>query len=294
MSRWARMLTVVLLGTAVLSVGCEKEGPEADDRPALRTRIAELEQAVRVTEGELQKWKLKAETAERNNPEAALKALIEKHAWLEKLRRPGYSWDKMTVARYEGDPEEKAIEDPLFVRSAGDLFFIRSLYTDGYPNGYQSDVGSFYIKLYEGDRFYAVTVVGRGVMEAGGHEAYFRIAPDAHMIGNALLPKPSYIRHDGLMAKMANSGAVKRGAEYVMISAFRVQSRVYFLGSDASTRLAGEPVSVGERVERFTFYYYGKELWMDVYADHVRLSGEGEEEWYHVPEAGVQLTSEPG
>jgi hypothetical protein len=161
-----------------------------------------------------------------------------------------------------------------------------------YPSGYQSDIDSYTYEFYEGEQKYTIKVVDRGVIEAGRNELYFEVDEDIHQLGAAFMPRRPFIKHDGLIAKMAASGAVKRGEEYVQLSAFRVQSRIVSLIN--GTLLKNKPEEIGEITEKYTFYYYGLELVMNVYKDHVFISGDGSEEWYSYKDADVTFNVEAG
>lgn len=101
------------------------------------------------------------------------------------------------------------------------------------------------------------------------------------------------MKHDGLVAKMEASGAIKRGDMYVALAKNRVLLRVWSLMSEEAKLLEGKPFQPGDRVERYTFYYHGDELYMDVYPEHVHLHGQGEELWYYYEGADVEFLVEP-
>jgi hypothetical protein len=172
------------------------------------------------------------------------------------------------------------------------LLHIRSAGTVSYPSGYQSDIDTYTYDLYEGDQIYTIKVVDRGVIEAGHDQLYFEVDEDISQLGAAFMPKKPYIQHDGLIAKMAASGAVKRGEQYVELDAFRVQSRVSPLTE--GKLLKSKPEGIGTMTEKYTFYYYGVELIMEVYRDHVYVSGDGSEQWYGFEDAYINLNGEPG
>ncbi|MGO4373387.1 hypothetical protein AB4Z21_22010, partial [Paenibacillus sp. MCAF20] len=198
----------------------------------------------------------------------------------------------VVVSRIVGDAEAVTVTDPLFLASVGSLLHLRSLSDSDFPSGYQSDIGSYVYELYEQGQVYTVQVVNRGVIQAAANELLFEVDSNVHQLGAAFMPKPDFLKHDGLVAKMASSGAVKRGDSYVQFAPFRVQSRVAPLAE--GELLKDEPAQVGDKLDQFTFYYYGELLLMEVYADYAHLSGDGSEEWISLQDAGTKLLVEAG
>lgn len=227
----------------------------------------------------------------RSLPKSDLDKAFDDFPWLKKFV-PETRWDKVVVYRYENDPATKIVEDPLFLESINWLLRLRSVGAVHYPSGYPTDIDAYTYEFYEGEQKYTINVVDRGVIEAGRAQQYFEVDNDIHQLGAAFMPKRWFVQHDGLISKMAASGAVRRGDQYIQLSSFRVQSRIAPLVD--GTRLQEKPAQVGDRVERYTFYYYGTELIMDVYKDHVCLSGEGTEEWYAYEKAEYAFNVEAG
>jgi hypothetical protein len=222
---------------------------------------------------------------------SVLDQTIQQYEWLQKLQADT-KWDKVVVSTFVGDAEAVTITDPLFLASVGSLLHLRSLSDSDFPSGYQSDIGSYVYELYEQGQEYTVQVVNRGVIQAAAKELLFEVDRNVHQLGVAFMPKPDFLKHDGLVAKMASSGAVKRGDSYVQFAPFRVQSRVAPLAE--GVWLKDPPVQAGDRLDHFTFYYYGEQLLMEVYADYAHLSGDGSEEWISLQDAGTKLLVEAG
>ncbi|WP_337101244.1 hypothetical protein [Paenibacillus sp. YIM B09110] len=216
---------------------------------------------------------------------------IQQYEWLQKLQAD-VQWDKVVVRRFDGDAEAVTITDPLFLANVGSLLHLRALSYSDFPSGYQSDIGSYVYELYEQGQVYTVQVVKRGIIQAAANELLFEVDSNVHQLGAAFMPKPDFLKHDGLVAKMASSGAVKRGESYVQFASFRVQSRVAPLAE--GELLKDEPVQTGDILDHFTFYYYGEQLSMEVYADYAHLSCDGSEEWISLQDAGTKLLVEAG
>jgi hypothetical protein len=279
------LLTGLLL---LVLTGCDKEDQYLEQIDLQQSTINELQMTL--TENKQQIEQLTKDLEEKSLPRSNLDDVTQEYPWLNKLN-PNTKWDKVVIHRYDNDPA-MTIVDPLFLESINVLLNLRSVGTVNYPSGYQSDIDTYTYELYEGEQIYTIKVVDRGVIEAGRNELYFEVDEDISQLGAAFMPKRSFIKHDGLIAKMAASGAVKRGEEYVQLSAFRVQSRISPLIEGKF--LKNKPVDIGKITEKYTFYYYGIELVMDVYKDHVYLSGDGSEEWYLFKDADVLLNGEPG
>ncbi len=222
-------------------------------------------------------------------PTTKLDLVLLEIPWLQKLGS-NTKWDHITISRYEGDPAAKKVEDPLFLKNVNWLLHLRSVGTVSFSNGYHSDIDNYTYDLYQDGNKYSIKVIDRGVIEI--ENQYFEVDEEVHLLGAAFMPKPPYIKHDGLIAKMAASGAVNRDDQYVHVSGFRTQLRVSPL-TDAK-QLNNEPGNVGGLIERNIFYYYGQKLVMEVFKDHAKLSGDGELEWYYIKNAGTMLTVDPG
>jgi hypothetical protein len=273
----------------LILTGCDKGGQSDKPIELLQTTIHDLQTTLTEKEQEIEK--LKVEVTEKEPVQTELEKTLHEYPWLRKLN-PNTKWDKVVIYRYEGDPAMATVEDPLFLESIGWLLHPKSVGVHSYPSGYQTDIAPYIYEFYEGKQKYTIHVVDRGVIEAGRNELYLEVEKDIHQLGNAFMPKRPFIKHDGLIAKMAASGAVKRGEQYVSLSSFRVQSRIASLMD--GTPLKNKPDPLGEKVERFTFYYYGLELVMDIYKDHVFLTGDGAEQWYYYKDAEDALTVEAG
>lgn len=283
------MLLIIVFALAL--TGCDTEDKlmsQLEEQNVLitqlRSTIAEKDQTINQMQRERDWTKLDLAQSE-------LELAIQEFPWLEKFRS-NTKWDKVVIYRFENDSYSKTIEDPLFLESIGRLLYLKSVSTENYPSGYQTDIDSYTYEFYEGEQQYKIHVVDRGVIEAGRREFYFDVDLDVHQLGVAFMPIRPFIQHDGLIAKMVASGAVKRENQYVQFSSFRVQSRAASLMS--AELLKGQPEDIGEKVESYTFYYYGTEIVMDIYQDHVFLSGDGSEEWYYYKDAGIAFTLEAG
>lgn len=287
------ILSLIVTTTILLLSGCNKDEAyqkEIDIKQetidSLNLLIAEKNQ--KIDELTVQ---LTEQLEGKEHSQTELEKAIQEYPWLLKLN-PNTKWDKIIIYRYEGDPSTRTVVDPLFLEGINWLFDFRSVGAVSYPSGYQSDIDAYTYEFYEGEQKYAIKVIDRGVIEAGRDRLYFEVDEDIHLLGAAFMPKQSFISHDGLIAKMAASGAVRRGEGYVQLSGFRVQSRIAPLVEGII--LSGKPENIGELIEKFTFYYYGLELVMSVYKDHVFLSGDGSEEWYSFKDADIAFTLEPG
>ncbi|WP_141706275.1 hypothetical protein [Desulfuribacillus alkaliarsenatis] len=221
-------------------------------------------------------------------PSTSMLDIIEQQQWLGELNNA--DWDTIRISRFDGDHEQVTIDDPILIKAA-DLFYLEVFDSASYPSGYQTDIVGYTYEFAKGNEIYKVRVVDRGVLKAGEPARYFRVDVNAHLIGNAFMPKPHYIQHNGLIAKMAASGAMKRGNQYAMYNAFRIQSAAYI---PKEKLLTNKPSDLGEKIESLTFYYYGQELHMDAYQDYVHLHGAGEEEWYSLPYEVLSFTLNAG
>jgi hypothetical protein len=282
----------ILIGIAILVLtACDKKTDSYEQQiENQQIVIDELKKAL--TENKQQIEQLNKYAKEKISPPTKLEEAIQEFPWLNKFApMSNTQWDKVVIHRYDNEPTV-TIVDPLFLESIMGLLHLRSAGTVSFPSGYQSDIDTYTYDLYEDDQIYSIKVVDRGVIEAGRNELYFEVDEDISQLGAAFMPKRPYIQHDGLIAKMAASGAVKRGEQYVQLDAFRIQSRVSSL-TDGKL-LKSKPEGTGAITEKYTFYYYGVELVMEVYMDHVYVSGDGSEQWYDFKDAHIVLNGEPG
>jgi hypothetical protein len=282
------ILSPLFIGLFILLTGCDKEEQYLQQIDQQQSTINELQMTL--AENKQQIEQLTKDLDGKSLPRTKLDEIRQEYPWLNKLN-PNTKWDKVVIRRDDNDPT-KTIVDPLFLQSINGLLNLRSAETVDYPSGYQSDIDTYTYELYEGDQVYTIKVVDRGVIEAGRSELYFEVDEDVSQLGAAFMPKRPFIKHDGLIAKMAASGAVKRGDQYVQLSAFRVQLRISPLIE--GKLMKNKPEDIGKITEKYTFYYYGIELVMEVYKDHVYLSGDSSEEWYFLKDADVFLNGEAG
>jgi hypothetical protein len=282
----------ILLGVAILVLtACDKEtDPYQQLIDNQQIIINDLKKTL--IEHKQQIEQLTRNLEEKTVPTTKLEEAIQEFPWLNKLAPINNTrWDKVVIHRYDNEPTV-TIVDPIFLESIMGHLSLRSVGTVSYPSGYQSDIDTYTYDLYEGEQMYTIKIVDRGVIEAGRAELYFEVDEDISQLGAAFMPNQPYIQHDGLIAKMAASGAVKRGEQYVQLDAFRVQSRVAPLTE--GKLLNSIPKGIGAITEKYTFYYYGIELIMEVYKDHVFVSGDGSEQWYYLKDAHIILNGEPG
>ena len=280
---------IIILISALTLIGCSRSDERDNHLELLQAQIDEMQAIIAEKDAAIKR--LTEELAERESEDSSLDEAIREVPWLDKLN-VYTEWDKVVIRRHENDPAAAIVDDPLFLESIKWLLHIKRAAIAEYPNGIQTDIEPYLYELYEGDRQYVIRVVERGVIEAGRDRWYWEVDPGIHLPGVAFMPRPPHVRHDGLIAKMAASGAVRRGDQYVMFSSFRAQSRIAPLTE--GRRLEEQPEDPGEITERFTFYYYGEELVMDVYDNHVKLSDATSDEWYEYEGAGVQFTVEAG
>lgn len=278
-TRHYRMSGFVLLCSIVVFVSCSNVKQYEEELVEKDFMIGALQQ------------QLDMRAASISAGRSLLDQTLQQNEWLQKLNADT-KWDKVVVRRFVGDAEAKTIADPLFLANIGALLHLKSVGEVDFPSGYQSDIGTYVYELHEQGEVYSVQVVHRGVIQAAANELYFEVDDSVHQLGVAFMPKPDYLKHDGLVSKMASSGAVKRGESYVQFAPFRVQSRVAPLTE--GELLIHAPDQAGERLETLSFYYYGQQLLMEVYADYVHLSGDGSEEWIGLQDAGTILLGEAG
>jgi len=298
---------LVYLGLLLISFGCEKSNVQYQQQVDSKQKVIEELKLV-LTESNQKVDELLLELAESNqkidklqsglntnhdSPLLELEKVKEEFPWLKKLDPNSHTkWDKVVISFDYPESPKKTIEDPIFLNSLSGLLYLRSVNAVDYPSGYQSDIDTYVYELYENGEKYSIKVVDRGVIEAGRDQLYFEVDLNIHQLGAAFMPKPWFIKHDGLIAKIAASGALKRGDQFVQLSPFRMQLRIGPLIE--ATLLKDKPAQIGDRIERYIFYYYGTELVMEIYKEHVHLTGDGAEEWYYHQDAYFAFTIEPG
>jgi hypothetical protein len=208
--------------------------------------------------------------------------MMTEHPWLGKFR-DGTMWDRIVIE------DSVVIEDPLIIRGINQLICLQTTDTGRYPNGYRMH---HTFDFYEGDMKHTLVLIDQHAIEVDQHQLFLWPDCNLYRVIEAFLPAEPFVRHDGLIAKMAASGAVRRGDLYVLFSKTWVHRRVRsFVDREW---LEQKPEQPGDRLERFTFYYHGEELYMDIYPQYVHLSGQGEELWYYDEEAGQIAAGEPG
>lgn len=271
-------------------MGCEKNDQLDDQLEIQQLNMNDLKRII--VEKDKRIEELTEAVIEQETIQLQTEKVRQEYPWLNKLNK-NTKWDKIVIYRYENDPAMITVEDPLFLESINELLFNMRLETErSYPSGYQTDIDTYTYEFIEGDQKYAINIVDRGIIEAGHSQLYFKVDKDIHQLGSAFMPKRTFIQHDGLIAKMAASGAVKRGEQYVQLSSFRVQSRIAPLIE--AERLENQPKQIGEKIECYVFYYFGEELVMDVYKDYLKLASTESEEWYYYKDAEYVFTLETG
>lgn len=297
--RW--IISIILL--ALMLTGCHPAGAHLrDEVNQQESKIAEMQQELAGKREELgnmidqinELTKIKAEIMVGRNFDIESQFytdLLNEHPWLEKFKERTI-WDSMVISRYEGDPEAQVIDDPLIIESVDNPYYcIQHVTTESYPNGYPMN---YVFDFYEGEEKYSLVLVDQYAILAGQYQLMLWPDCDIYRVVEAFMPALPFVKHDGLIAKMAASGAVRRGDVYVQFAGYRVRSKVWPLVSEEVQLLEEEPEQTGERIERFTFYYHGDELYMDVYPQHVHLLGQGEESWYFHERADEVFLFEPG
>jgi hypothetical protein len=261
--KWLMWMLVVALSTIV--VGCKNE------QPAVEQPLAPVPSP--------------------QEPDPFQKQLA-KHPWLAELAQT--TWDKIIISHpYSAEQERVTVEDPLILEGMRQLFYVKGLSDMAFSNGYQSDIPPYTYEIVAGGQSHKINVVYREIIEAEATGQLFETARDIHLIGNAFMSKPWYVKPADLLTKMAHSGAVRRGDQYIMFDSFRVQHKLFPLHNEAKL-LTTKPEDPGRSLETFLFYYYGEELYMNVYSEYVQLKDSDDEQWYALPEAGTTMVSEPG
>lgn len=292
--RKTKLYVWILLSAAVFIVsGCEKEDPKGQiSEYEVNKHTQELKGLLEKKNQEIIQLSEQVEKIKNELPSEQLKKAIVDCPWLQRLQDHHTKWDKIVISRYDGDEEQITIEDPLFLEHIPRLLHLKRLSDIEFSNGYQSDIESYIYDLYQGDNKYRITVVDRGIIKAGCEGLYFEVSKDAHLLGQSFMPAPIYLKHHGLIAKISESGAVQRGEKYIQISGYRVKAFARTLALNGE-KFQSAP-KVGDKIETFTFYYFGDKIFMDVYLDHVLLKSDTEETWYFYENAGYLLTAEAG
>lgn len=300
-----RRLSIIFLIvlTAVL-IGCEEVVTDTNgsgiEESELLGKIEQLQKVIedQTTQIEHLQWQYEELISNGFNEDGSwtgssngISKVLAEQPWLRNLNHG--NWDFIRIYRYEGDPLVTRIEDPLLIRALN-LFYIHALEGISYPNGYQTDIEGYFYEFNKGSESYTVQIVDRGVMKVEGVDRYLLVSLDAHLLGKAVMPKPLYVQHAGLLAKMADSGAVVVGNQYAMFNSFRAKSIVSSILYNEQAKITRKPSNAGEKIETLTFYYYGKKLSMDVYQEYTHLHGDGAEEWYQVSHEGVLGTLSAG
>jgi hypothetical protein len=275
------LLIAIVLALSFIAVGCEKE-PSA------------VEQKVIPTPGSISSQNsgpMSSRDLEDTNPDP-FREQQKKHPWLAELAQT--TWDKIVISHpYSAEHERVTVEDPIILEGMRQLYHIKGLSDIAFSSGYQSDIPSYTYEIFAGGTSHKINVVYREIIEAEEAGEYFETARDIHLIGNAFMPKPWYVNPADLLTKMANSGAVRRADQYIQFDAFRVQLKLSPLYHDAKP-LTAKPEDPGRSIETYIFYYYGEELYLNVYPNYVLLKDFDYEEWYALLDAGTIMVLEPG
>lgn len=193
-------------------------------------------------------------------------------------------WDKIFVYKSDLPTEKIEINDKVFMKNI--YFQNLMLQQTDLTNGPQSDVENYTYEFIKGDKTYKVNVVGRDIIEYEGK--YFRTDKYIYNLGKALLSQPKYIKTDSVLNKIYESGALHGEKEfnYLCLSSFRIHGFANALqdGLDNKTVafVSTTPINIGEVKEKFTFYYYGQKIYMDVYHNYLSIKDGNKTYWYKI------------
>lgn len=193
-------------------------------------------------------------------------------------------WDKILVYKSIFPNEKIEIKEKIFMRNF--YFQNRMLQQSEPPNGPQSDVEYYTYEFIKGDKTYKVNVVGRDTIEYDGK--YFITNTCIYNLGKSLLPQPKFIKTDSVLNKIYESGALHGEKEfnYLVLSSFRIHRFADYLqdGINKGDVVASSTPSVntGEVKEKFTFYYYGQKIYMDVYHNYLCIKDGNKTYWFKI------------
>jgi len=258
-------------------VELQREIALVDDQMANREKeLADLQKSI--VELEHPNWTAAMDAGRQTGVEL----VINEQPWLRKFM-DGTVWDKIVIA------DSVVISDSLFIEGINNLVCLQTTDTGRYPNGYRM---YYTFEFYEGDETYTFDLIDQHAIQVDRHQLYLWPQCNLYRVIEAFMPAEPFVKHDGLIAKMAASGAIKRGEQYVLFAPKWVQLRIWPLLD--GELLDEKPEHTGDRIERFTFYYHGDELYMDIYPQYVHLLGPGEELWLFLDDAEYILAGEPG
>ncbi|MBC8061642.1 MAG: hypothetical protein H7Y18_13380 [Clostridiaceae bacterium] len=191
-------------------------------------------------------------------------------------------WDKILVYKSGFSNDKIEIKEKVFMKNI--YFENLMLQQSEPPNGPQSDVEYYTYEFIKGDKTYKVNVVGRDTIEyAGGN---FLTNKYIYNLGKSLLPRPKFIITDSVINKIYESGALhgEREFNYLVLNSFRIHGFANALQDGISkgdiVDISKSPVNFGDMKEKFTFYYYGEKIHMEVYQNYLCIKDGNKTYWY--------------
>lgn len=271
------LLSILLIVVLVAAMGCNNTSIKTSSG-----REAELQQLK--SENDKLKEQLNSslqtiqELKDNNN---IIKNVIdeENYRWAKEEE-----WDKIFVYRSDFPNEKIEIKEKVFMKN---IYFENLMIRQSEPpNPPMSDVGYYTYEFIKDNKTYKVDVVGRDTIVYSGE--YFLTNKYIYNLGKALLPPPKFIKTDSILNKIYESGALhgEKEFDYLTLDSFRIHGFANVLqdGIDKGnvSVISATPTKVGEVKEKFTFYYYGKKIYMDVYHNYLCIKDGNHTYWYKI------------
>ncbi|OZM57391.1 hypothetical protein CIB95_07990 [Lottiidibacillus patelloidae] len=152
-----------------------------------------------------------------------------------------------------------------------------------YPGGSGTSITSFTFHIYSKGKIYSFHSLRDNFFKDKNEEIFYKSGRDYKQIAKAFVKKPENYPETTMLSEYFHSGMMvgEKIYSYPMLSPFRINSIVSNFLMMEKEEVSSSNLQE-DYIEKFTFYYYGKKLYMEIYEDHFHLYNEegSFEQWY--------------
>jgi hypothetical protein len=210
---------------------------------------------------------------------------------IEKLPFLKDKWDKVVI---ESGGEETEIDSPMILEQFKNSLHGSVFETNHpYPGGSRLGTPSFVFHIYSGDSIYSFQSLEDNFFKTIDDETFYKSWLDYKQIAKAFVKRPKYYPDTTMLSEYYHSGMMEGEKQYStpLLSSFRIHSVVSsFMSADKEE--VSNPTINEEYREKFTFYYFGKKLHMEIYNEYYHLyDREGSfDQWYKTDRDSTENT----
>ncbi|TJY40745.1 hypothetical protein E5161_16490 [Cohnella pontilimi] len=181
----------------------------------------------------------------------------------------------------------KTITDPDLLNSVSNLFVIKDTAPLGSPP--IADIEPVDYLLTTANGTVKVSLVKMGIVSFD--DLYpgeiYRVENDAYQLAKAFMSRPSYLGKESTVEKMVNSGLLKVDDKYDVWAAGRIRL-IALAFYDAHKTEIKKPKTLSQARMKMTFYYFGKEIQMNLYDGKVEIQDGTLEQWFDLKPEDIE------